>query len=927
MDSHVCPIIFARRRRICSQLTADLSTSFPVVRIIWACAFVFSACTGEPSPELENMDVGVVLRADAAASPEVDAGASVTQDAGFADAEAVDAGLAHDAGRLPSVESCYRPANEIEPRRAEIIDERGRVTVTETGTACESHFALNTTQPQRDQLRSQRRNIIETSNYPVLRSGNPMFDALYSLSVEEVIQNSVAQVQDGAFNQGQPIDCMPGGCFQTGRLWNYVWTRDIAYATDLGLASLDPIRARNSLLFKLSPRRDGTDEQIVQDTGTGGSYPISTDRVSWVLGAIKTLHYLEEPEQSLFSERIRRALNNTISHDRKVAYDEVSGLYRGETSFLDWREQTYPNWVQNNVIHVGMSRSLSTNLLHLKAIEEAARLNQSSGQTMLADEQFRWAQSLRDSISEKFDIDNQSLYSAFLPTELDLAPSHRFDLLALSFALLMELSSEERAHQILSEYPHSEFGPPVMWPQQPDSAIYHNRAIWPFVTAYWLRAAKMHKQAAVVAHNVRSLIHATALNLSNMENLEFMSGLPYLDDGALSGPVINSERQLWSVAAYISMVHDILFGIESSNDGLEFSPFMTAQIHQEWFPGVDQIILNRFNFQGRQLHIVVELPSETNGDEPYELASVTLNDRLLDNSRISVEQLVEKNLVTIRLQVATATRASSLRILNRTQDEIFAPETPQIDSVEDAPNGVRLTFADPNSRGANLRYHIYRDGEMLAEISPSETYLDAVGPAVPTSHCYTLEIESLDSGLRSQRSEPVCYWGANSERVYNLYAGNFVSNGGQLVDQHGWLHYQNWGEAGHFIRSESFLAPRDGRYLVQAFFGNGLGGLTTGITCAVKRLRVIESSSQMVVSQSYLMMPHTGDWTTWRDSSFAKVDLIGGQSYEFVIDEDPWAVNMSSFEHFSLYTGGNGGSAPTGFVNIAAIRVLSLSGL
>ena len=101
MDSHVCPIIFARRRRICSQLTADLSTSFPVVRIIWACAFVFSACTGEPSPELESMDVGVVLRADAAVSPEVDAGASVTQDAGFADAEAVDAGLAHDVGRDP----------------------------------------------------------------------------------------------------------------------------------------------------------------------------------------------------------------------------------------------------------------------------------------------------------------------------------------------------------------------------------------------------------------------------------------------------------------------------------------------------------------------------------------------------------------------------------------------------------------------------------------------------------------------------------------------------------------------------------------------------------------------------------------------------------------------------------------------------------
>jgi hypothetical protein len=30
----------------------------------------------------------------------------------------------------------------------------------------------------------------------------------------------------------------------------------------------------------------------------------------------------------------------------------------------------------------------------------------------------------------------------------------------------------------------------VIWPQQQDTAIYHNRAEWPFVTAYWLKAAK-----------------------------------------------------------------------------------------------------------------------------------------------------------------------------------------------------------------------------------------------------------------------------------------------------------------------------------------------------------------------------------------------------------------------------------------------------
>ncbi|MEE2901484.1 MAG: hypothetical protein VYC39_04110 [Myxococcota bacterium] len=890
---------------------------------------VISACTADNSPITMNIDAGnedAMVRADATANTIVDAGIAAPKDSGFLDASTADSGSSDASSSDFVVADCYRPEIQIDPANAEIIDDRGRVTVTETGTSCQSQFALNSTQPQRDALRSQTRTINETIDYPVLRSGNPMFDALYSLSVEEVIQNSVAQVQDGSFNQGQPIDCMPGGCFQTGRLWKYVWTRDIAYATDLALASLDPIRARNSLLFKLSPRRDGTDEQIVQDTGTGGSYPVSTDRVSWILGAIKTLHYLKPAEQQAFLVRLRRALNNTISHDRKIAYDEMTGLYRGETSFLDWREQTYPNWVQNNVVHVGMSRSLSTNLLHLAAIEEAARLNQSAGESMLAAEQQLWGDSLRRAIQQEFQIENEALYSAFLPTELDLAPSYRFDLLALSFAITMNLSDEERSLQILEDYPHSEYGPPVIWPQQPDSAIYHNRAIWPFVTAYWLRAAKKHRQAGVVAHNIGSLVNATALNLSNMENLEFMSGLPYFEDGSFSGPVINSERQLWSVAAYVSMVHDVLFGIRSFVDALEFDPFITHQIHEEWFSGVDQIILNRFDYQGHQMHIALEFPSSSSSGDSYEIAEIHLNQQPLNAARITVDQLEDKNLLTIRLQVSTSTVVSSVKILSSAQDEIFAPQTPRIDSVDYTANGLLLNLSDPNPNPANLRYHIYRDGELLTDIAPSATYLDTLTATAFASHCYTFEIEYLSSSLRSQRSEPICYWGRNSERIYDLYAGSFVTTGGQLVDQHGWIHYQSWGEPGHSIRSESFAAPNTGTYLVQTFFGNGLGGLTTGITCAVKRLRVIESSSQTVVSESYLMMPHTGDWTTWRDSSFARVELIAGRSYDFVIDHNPWAVNMSSFEHFSLYTGGSGGSSPAAYVNIGAIRVLALTG-
>ena len=50
------------------------------------------------------------------------------------------------------------------------------------------------------------------------------------------------------------------------------------------------------------------------------------------------------------------------------------GLYRGETSFLDWREQTYPAWTRDNVVFIAQSFALSTNVLHYEALQLAAKL-------------------------------------------------------------------------------------------------------------------------------------------------------------------------------------------------------------------------------------------------------------------------------------------------------------------------------------------------------------------------------------------------------------------------------------------------------------------------------------------------------------------------------------------------------------------------
>ena len=152
-----------------------------------------------------------------------------------------------------------------------------------------------------------------------------LFDGLYALAIHEAKLNSVSQIKDGAYNDGNPISL---NAFQTGELWTYVWTRDLAYSVHLALAQFDTKRSIESLLFKTSPfknylnRKD--EVQIIQDTGSGGSYPVSTDRVVWALGAQEALKYLPKNQQKSFLELIYPILKSTIEQDRVLVFDNYS---------------------------------------------------------------------------------------------------------------------------------------------------------------------------------------------------------------------------------------------------------------------------------------------------------------------------------------------------------------------------------------------------------------------------------------------------------------------------------------------------------------------------------------------------------------------------------------------------------------------------
>ncbi|MFZ0869452.1 MAG: Six-hairpin glycosidase-like protein [Rhodanobacter sp.] len=412
-----------------------------------------------------------------------------------------------------------------------------------------------------------------------------LFDGLFAMAQDDLRQDSVTAISDDAFDHGQSMPC---ACFETGVKWHYVWTRDLSYSVDLGLWRFDPARAKASLLFKLSDVRgasvpaapDSIDKQYpMQDTGSGGSWPVSTDRIVWFLGA---RHLLDD---RAFADQVYRALTVTLVQDRQYAFDDALGLYRGETSFLDWREQTYPAWTANNVVFIAQSFALSTNVLHYQALQLAVQMAELRNDPKAADYRAQ-SDALKAAINAHFWRADRSMYMSYVGG--DGAPMEAYDLLGLSLAITSGVADAERARQSLANYPTYAAGSPVIWPERADQPIYHNRAIWPFVSAYALRAARTVNDPERIAHELRSLMRGAALSGSNMENFELTTQSVHVDDGKLSGPVVDSPRQLWSVAGYLGMVTEGIFGL--TDDG-RIEPKLPVSLVPMLFGNSDRISL------------------------------------------------------------------------------------------------------------------------------------------------------------------------------------------------------------------------------------------------------------------------------------------------------------------------------------------------
>lgn len=384
----------------------------------------------------------------------------------------------------------------------------------------------------------------DLSGFPKLKTPFLLEEAVYNIGVDECI-NAVE----------------PDGTLRTGLEWGGVWTRDVSYSIILSMAYMQPEAAMTSLLCKVNSKGE-----IIQDTGTGGAWPCSTDREIWV-GAAWELYKVTGDMNWL--ETVYPVAKKSLEVDIRTVFDEETGLVKGESSFIDWREQSYPTWMEPADIYD--TQCLGTNMVFYIALTSAAEMGRILGDNTTAEAFDSKAAEIKEAVNSHLWMDDKGYYAMYIGGRNDDLLYSKSETLGHALTILYGVAEGERAERLSESMPVVDFGAPVFWPWIPDQPPYHNQAVWPFVQSYWIHASAKTGNEQGVLHGVGAVWRAAMMYATNKENY-------VADNGNWRGTQINSSNMLWSLSGNLSITFRLLMGINYAADHLYFAPTVPRKL-------------------------------------------------------------------------------------------------------------------------------------------------------------------------------------------------------------------------------------------------------------------------------------------------------------------------------------------------------------
>lgn len=404
----------------------------------------------------------------------------------------------------------------------------------------------------------------DISAYPQLITPDRLHTAVYNMGLDEMVNAVEADTT-----------------LRTGKEWAGVWTRDVSYSILLSMAYMQPEASRISLEKKVD--RLG---RIIQDTGSGGAWPVSSDRQIWTVAAWEVYKATGDRKWLRHAFDVAR---RSLMTDAATIYDPVTGLVRGETSFIDWREQSHPKWMQTADIYSTLT--LSTSIVHSQAWKSLASMATELGLKKEAPAYLERAKAIDEAVNKYLWMPDKGYYAMYLYGRDNLILNPRAETLGESLAIVWGVADRERAQSITEHNPVTPFGPGIFFPQIADMPPYHNNSLWPWVDAWWTIANAMAGNEEGVLQGFGALVRPAALFCTNKENF-------VLDNGDIATE-LNSSNMLWCLAGNLAITHKVLFGIDYRANGLAFAPFVPQVLGQTR-------TLANFTYRDAKLNITVE---------------------------------------------------------------------------------------------------------------------------------------------------------------------------------------------------------------------------------------------------------------------------------------------------------------------------------
>ena len=662
----------------------------------------------------------------------------------------------------------------------------------------------------------------DISAFPQYQTQNLLENAIYNMSLEEM---------EKAIEKDSTL--------RTGIEWPGVWTRDVSYSIILSMAYMQPKVSENSLMRKVN-----ANGRIIQDTGTGGAWPASTDRMIWAVAAWEIYKVTGDKD---WLRKVYPIIKNSIEDDILVDHDSKTGLVKGESSFLDWREQTYPRWMQP--VDIYSSKNLGTNALHYRALIVATRMAELMKEQPEAKKLKAEAQKIKDGINRLLWMPEKKYYGQYLYGRNYEMLSPRSEALGEALCVVFNVADPARQKQIVQNVPVVDYGIPCIYPQIGDIPPYHNNTVWPFVQTYWMWAGAKTGNETSVLHSIAAIYRAAGMFLTNKENF-------VADNGDYAGTQINSSNMLWSLSGNISIVHKVLFGIRFEENNLKFEPFI---------PKIMDADRKLINFKYRNSIIDIELSGFGN-----RIASFVLD------GKVQKEPVIPAMLSgRHKVKIVLANNKFEKQTINLVKNE-FTPLMP----IAKHENGKLSWLAIEGATNYRIMKNVSTWKETLA-----------TSVEIPANITGEFQVIATDkTGLASFASEPVQIYPENY--IKNFEIENYLPKSNLPYHGFSGSGFVEISRSINRVLSFDIEVPSDGLYAIDWYYANGNGPTNTENKCAIRTLFVdtVRSGAQV--------FPQRGkeEWSNWGFSNAIQVQLKSGKhnlKLEFMPENENMNVDVN----------------------------------